>query len=295
MIVSFGRASPREALGDVWLLADGVWRELETTGERPRPRWSHTMTASDSSFVVVGGRDLDGAVSDLFVLSSTYAWSRLEPTVEVFAHAAVATTRGVLVLGGLEADRPFVCERGRVRRCHLPFSRFAHSAVALDDDEALVLGGVDMSDARDSPPSTDVLCLDRFRLADDLQRLDSATLLPPPDATLLPVHAAAVRLDPDLILLLGGGLQCFAFAPIFSLSFALRLGGDAATPDDGDDDDDDHHLLLRAGHPPPRPSQATDHHEPPAPPSCDSPSSPSSLPAGTDGIGPGAEVRRHHI
>lgn len=207
MVVCFGRKSPREALSDVWLLSRGRWREIPGG---PRPRWSHTLTPVRDSYVMVGGRDQYGFVPDTWVLSATYAWSRLDDSrVEVFAHAAVQTeSDSVLVLGGIQGEI-LGFERAKLG------GRLAPSAVSIDDDKLLIVGGVSRGD-EDS--------ITIFRRRDHFyQALKLAPFTSRRDA-ILPVHAAMLRLRSDLLLILGGGLPCFAFPPIFSTTFGIWLG-----------------------------------------------------------------------
>lgn len=207
MVVCFGRKSPREALSDVWLLSRGNWREISGG---PRPRWSHTLTPVGDSYVLVGGRDQHGFVPDTWVLSATYSWSRLDDSrIEVFAHAAVQTeSDSVLVLGGVQGETMGV-ERAKLG------GRLAPSAVSIDEDKLLIVGGISRGDE-------DGIAI--FRRRDHFQQAFKLAPFTSRRETVLPVHAAAVRLRSDLFLILGGGVPSFAFPPIFSTTFGIWLG-----------------------------------------------------------------------
>lgn len=208
----FGRASPREPLGDVWLFAAGRWRELEIEGPTPPPRWSHTLTASGATHILVGGRDDNTVFGDLWVLGG--GWTRLaDGTVPVFAHTATRVDDRLVVFGGVGATRPRLLRDHRLDECGGPdASVFAHVAAEVGGG-LLVVGGVDRSQDASSRASLFGLEHDELQLVKDQPKL-------PPDV--LPVHAAVVALRPDLVLVIGGGAPCFAFSPIFGASFALE-------------------------------------------------------------------------
>lgn len=204
----FGRASPREALGDAWILSnDGAWSEVVAEGVPPRPRWSHTATSVGSKVVVAGGRDDAGYVDDVYVLANR-VWCRIRGKMPVFCHAAVASGDEVLVLGGVapEDEAPDALRWLPMR------GRFAHSAVVDDEANVLVVGGV--SKKRGSSCDSVVRIV-----AGEMEERGRGLL----DESLLPVHAALVDVRPGLVLVVGGGVPCFAFGPISSPSFFLFL------------------------------------------------------------------------
>lgn len=238
MLVLFGRTSPKKALDDAWIWSDNRWVEFKPgQGERPRPRWSHTLTRTRSSCVLVGGRDEGGYASDAWVLDcEQQMWTRVKENVSVFHHASVALDDTVMVLGGIgkTEKQPDVLVLSESRWKEVEIGEkinarrrpaFAHSAVTLSDTDILVFGGAyDEEECH----SNGLPRLERLRILHSQSASTwKMTQIPVAanmrrEARLFPVHAAAVALRQGLVFVIGGGVQCFAFQPIFSQSFFIE-------------------------------------------------------------------------
>ncbi|KAJ8600464.1 hypothetical protein CTAYLR_001463 [Chrysophaeum taylorii] len=218
MLVCFGRASPNEPLSDIWRWTDG-WTRVETTGEPPRPRWGHTLTPANGSFVLAGGRDRDGVMCDLFVLGPRNDWARLVGGLSPgFAHAAAPLDGGVLFFGGTRRSALF-WDGHQCHDCGDEAARFAHALVPWGGDEVLVVGGIPMRIEEDDD-HTHLLAVLRLRL-DGSHRLviRRHDILAARGGGPFPVHAAAVSLRPDLVLVIGGGVPTVPFDRHFGDSF----------------------------------------------------------------------------
>jgi hypothetical protein len=92
-----------------------VWQEIARTGDRPAPRWDHTLAADDQGkqLVAFGGRDDDGvALGDTWVFDRrSLTWSAVDgagPSPR-FGHAVATNqrTRTMYLFGGQSADQFF--------------------------------------------------------------------------------------------------------------------------------------------------------------------------------------------
>jgi hypothetical protein len=92
-----------------------VWQEIATTGDRPAPRWDHTLAADDQGkhLVTFGGRDGDGlALGDMWAFDRrSLTWSAVNgagPAAR-FGHAVATSqrTRTMYLFGGQSADQFF--------------------------------------------------------------------------------------------------------------------------------------------------------------------------------------------
>lgn len=80
----------------------GEWRDLPRL---PHPRYAHTATLLDDRVYVIGGRDLDGEVSEVDVLDlDSETWETLETQMPERrardSHKTVVTPQGLVVAGG---------------------------------------------------------------------------------------------------------------------------------------------------------------------------------------------------
>lgn len=78
----------------------GRWRSLPPL---PNARYAHTVTEYDGMLYVIGGRDLDGEISDVDVFDpETERWTTLEEPMPIprDSHETTATPQGLVVAGG---------------------------------------------------------------------------------------------------------------------------------------------------------------------------------------------------
>ena len=214
-VIHGGRAGG--AFGDVWRWDDDVWTELRCEGSPPAPRWSHAVVAlPGEALLACGGRGDAGDLDDTHVLDlATQTWSRVAAPAFPVAFACSTADGQTIAFGG-----------GRAAR----FAGAAWSELALDDDasaasrrlaacvcatvegELVVAGGVPADDGEVGGVAV-------LRIGEDVKCVAEAPL----DVTrAYPVHAAAAS-SGDGVVILGGGVPCLSFAPVFGDSVRVVM------------------------------------------------------------------------
>ncbi len=103
LIYAFGGFDAESQATDFSSVLDtrtGRWRTLPPV---PHPRYAHTVTMFEGLVHVIGGRDLDGEVSEVDVFDpATERWTTLDRPMPRArdSHKAVATPEGIYVAGG---------------------------------------------------------------------------------------------------------------------------------------------------------------------------------------------------
>jgi len=103
LIYAFGGFDAESQATDFSAVLDtrtGRWRDLPSL---PHPRYAHTVTTFDGLVYVIGGRDLDGEVSEVDVFDpKTERWTTLARPMSRArdSHKTVATPDGLYVAGG---------------------------------------------------------------------------------------------------------------------------------------------------------------------------------------------------
>ena len=180
-----------------------------------------------------GGRDADGAVmADCWLLQSdghsVASWSEVEskPSVALYDHSLSSNERVMYIFGGLDSDGapcadlrkldcsdPTLIQTSIVECLNLCPPRHGHAA-ALCNQNLIVLGGVGPS------VKLDIACI-----LDLGTRVWSKLHLSAPSSTLPFWVNHALHWDgSDVLTVVGGGANCFAFGPLFSRTVVrLRL------------------------------------------------------------------------
>ena len=244
------------------------WSPVAAEGEAPAARWSHALLRlpgdGADAFLAIGGRDASGPLpGDAHVLElelsggdARGAWSRVDGARgPLLAPTCCGATRDgqILVFGGgggadarrldaaarAWAEAPVACDAAALRALR----RTAHATAPTDaDGQLLVVGGVPQADpsvdgvvwssgpsSRDPPPPTPDVA-DATLLGFDADGTLTVLATAPIDAeTRYPVHAAAAAAA-GRTLVLGGGVPCFAFGPVFGASFAVDFAVDREPP-----------------------------------------------------------------
>lgn len=267
LVVFGGRASPVKPFGDLWRFdRAGGWRPiLDARGRAPCPRWGHSMTAVGSRRVVVyGGRDAQGVFGGrLHVLAEegggAWAWSEAVVADYVlpplFLHTASWMPGGeegdgdggrLLLFGGMnDLSGRSVLSGGVLLSLTADGScsgvtpeagagRYAHAAAVVDGAvwvtggmtaDASTTGADDESQQPQPPP---VLRVDGATGA--VTVVEGVGLAPGLARPTLVHHAVASCAragGPSFLVCLGGGVQTFAFSPVFDPP--LCLGPPAVT------------------------------------------------------------------
>jgi len=103
LIYAFGGFDAESQATDFSTVLDtrtGRWRGLPPL---PHPRYAHTVTSFDGVVYVIGGRDLDGEVSEVDVFNpETERWTTLDRPMSRArdSHKTVAAPNGLYVAGG---------------------------------------------------------------------------------------------------------------------------------------------------------------------------------------------------
>lgn len=246
MVLFGGRASPHKAFGDVWSFERGEgWKELAPSGTSPSARWSHSMTVlPDETVAVYGGRDAGhvyGASVHVLAHVERAAWTWSEVTLgqsspaappPLFAHSASCLGNdrlflfgGLCDLGGLIfhnegvlVDLGLASTTTTVRL--LPEGgRYGHAATNFGQT-LVITGGV----TKDAQAHTTVLVLDKEgKLVE--KGISPAILNEVREPPL--IHHAAIALSggqdkaTTAVLMVGGGVQSFAFSPVFASPLLL--------------------------------------------------------------------------
>ena len=262
LIVFGGRASPVKPFGDLWRFdRAGGWRPiLDARGRAPCPRWGHSMTAVGSRRVVVyGGRDAQGVFGGrLHVLAEegggAWAWSEAVVADHVlpplFLHTASWMPGGeagddggrLLLFGGMKDLSGRSVQSGGVLlslttdgSCSgvTPVAgagRYAHAA-AVVGGAVWVTGGMTadasttgVDDESQQPQPPPVLRVDGATGA--VTVVDAVGLAPGLARPTLVHHAVASCAragEPPFLVCFGGGVQTFAFSPVFDPPLCLGL------------------------------------------------------------------------
>ncbi|KAI4108776.1 MAG: hypothetical protein L6R37_000774 [Teloschistes peruensis] len=230
-----GRASPDRALSGCWLRSSVNWRAVD---DLPIPLYRHCATAvafgqSDAGVLIFGGRTTAGvAVNRWFLWQEATGWVEirsLSQNLKPRFGAAIATTgpySGVL-LGGMTDEGSFCNETwkwsityGSGKSPHLDFILQQNPTIAPRMGACLVwapvglllIGGVSEYLI---PWEEEVLCVleGEYSAEQSLNALEASPVpdrRPEPGSRPLLVGHAAHVLD-DLLLIAGGGANCFSF------------------------------------------------------------------------------------
>jgi len=245
-----GRHSPTNPLCDLFLIHNGSLIRPIVQGSPPCARWGHTMTALSGSLLaaVIGGRDKDGCALDssgfsvLRLGNRSLCWEfvSLQENIHRFHHTTVTLDDNVFfVFGGLQdpanllgafSARSTTLDSIVVRinslttgsiedtDCEVP-SVFGASMVSLPGrSSSLLLSGGCCSNI-DAPCFH---CVHLKREEDGFWLSKEQGLFVNVESMGPLVHHRSIA-DDDSILFFGGGTSGFAFGPLFSKSFRLRL------------------------------------------------------------------------
>jgi len=230
VVLLFGRKTPLLPLRDCWTWESGNWRPLKASGTWPCARWSHAAVAVGKEIVLCGGRDANGFLpSHVYVLSDNTFWTQLEETTipSIFAHAALARSTEIIFFGGNCAslnDVKVIQRDSLTLRWHPANRRYAHTVVSWGDSGGcLLVGGVQASVFGENSCNYSE---DPFEIRYiDLEKDSQEELLffnHNIDLKVLPIHAATIQIDSTTAIILGGGVPCFTFGPIFGESCSVH-------------------------------------------------------------------------
>ena len=260
IVCSGGRLSPLLALPCLRLFNTDLdaLTPLET-GDVPLPRWGHSFTPMGANiFLLYGGRDGKRIFGDGFTLTyiaerQIWEWKKLPvlPMRGRFFHAACAVfdSPDVLIHGGVcdiedcIGDFRFfrLSSDGRCNEISIelgPFiPRFGHSLTYIGAKTYIMTGG---SSFEDTFPASEESKLDNFGegfivnlSADAVQgysltvrelRLDGESGASIPFQLGRIHHQTVYSFERRVLYLVGGGMHCLAFGPVYSDIFALSVG-----------------------------------------------------------------------
>eukprot|EP00475_Leptophrys_vorax_P045814 TRINITY_DN9657_c0_g1_i1.p1 TRINITY_DN9657_c0_g1~~TRINITY_DN9657_c0_g1_i1.p1 ORF type:complete len:713 (-),score=135.81 TRINITY_DN9657_c0_g1_i1:25-2163(-) len=162
-MIIFGGYHQGQALNDVWTfdLDQLVWREIDTIGEPPAPRTSHSMCLDHERaklYVLCGSGSVFGSTNlgDVFEFDLLYhTWTKLDFSGDTlfprYGQTAILFKRKIFIFGGTygrEFCGDFLVLDLESRTCsQLPLKgefaspRYKHAAVLLPPNKMLVHGG----------------------------------------------------------------------------------------------------------------------------------------------------------
>ena len=197
---------------------------IETTKNKPEPRWGHTLSKHKETLILIGGRDKNTVFNDVYEFRLLANEWKLKTLLNfgVFSHSTVSWKDLLIINGGLidfsncQVNRDLTMimpTSASVRKLELPnnyFGRFAHSSHVTNSGKLLQVGGVVIGAK-----------LDIILTVIDLSNIESLIVTnyeakETPRAPLVQ-HTSHLLFDEKNeedgkeIIIIGGGTNCFSF------------------------------------------------------------------------------------